>query len=161
MLPDVLPEAYVAHSSPSRMRIRVPAKKGGTAYFAWLRDQLLSLPGITTVEVNPLTGSVLVVGDVAGGDIREFARVNGLFRFHSAGTAVKPLERVITGGIRQVDLSIRSYTGGQLDLSSLIFLYLAGAGNLPDQHRQRDGAGLVYGFLVCVGSLFQLHDGTR
>src|SRR5262249_12195958 len=43
------------------MRVRIPSLKGNEDLARPLREHLASIPGVARVEVNPVTGSVLVV----------------------------------------------------------------------------------------------------
>ena len=52
--------AHVRHHLPGRLRLKVPAAKGDPAWFQHLQRTLLGLPGLTQVEINPITGSVLL-----------------------------------------------------------------------------------------------------
>ncbi len=56
----MLPEAYISHYIPGRLRIRVPEAKRNQALLEKLREALLSAPGVEAVDCNPLTGSMLV-----------------------------------------------------------------------------------------------------
>jgi len=51
----------VIHAIPGRMRLRIPSLKGNEDLARPLRERLSSIPGVAYVEVNPVTGSVLVV----------------------------------------------------------------------------------------------------
>lgn len=54
--------SYV-HSTPGRMRIRVPALRGEESRYRRMEADLAARPGITHVTANPLTGSVLILFD--------------------------------------------------------------------------------------------------
>jgi hypothetical protein len=56
-------QAYVAHHTTSRLRLKVPSHKQDEAFFASLRQELLGQRGIVSVDVNPLTASVLIIHD--------------------------------------------------------------------------------------------------
>lgn len=57
----MLPQAYVSHSSKGRLRFRVPSKKSDLAYFSTLHQTFEEYDFIHQLEVNPSTGSVLVL----------------------------------------------------------------------------------------------------
>lgn len=48
------------HYVPGRLRIKTPALKRAPAAAAAGQARLAALPGVTAVEVNPLTGSALI-----------------------------------------------------------------------------------------------------
>jgi len=50
----------VVHLLPGRMRLRFKALKGRPSIAAELRQHLGAVPGISHVDVNPLTGSLLL-----------------------------------------------------------------------------------------------------
>jgi len=56
-------QAYVVHRTTNRLRLKVPSHKQDEAFFASLRQELLEQCGIVSVDVNPLTASVLIVHD--------------------------------------------------------------------------------------------------
>lgn len=56
----MLPEAAISHSAPGRTRFRVASKRREAAYYAKLAEHLQRLNGVGQVDVNPVTGSVLV-----------------------------------------------------------------------------------------------------
>lgn len=55
--------AYVVHHVRGRMRLRLPRAKGDAAALNEIREFVCSIPGVSKVEVNPVTGSVLVQYD--------------------------------------------------------------------------------------------------
>ena len=128
-----LPKAHVSHLSARRLRIRIPSEKGNAAYFDTLQKSLSVHAKAQSTSVNELTGSLLLVGDAI--DLESLAAVaeeQGLFtiredpndpsgnRRHLPGRAVRPLQ----GVQRAMD----RMTGGNLDLTGLIFFVLVGTG---------------------------------
>ena len=55
-----LPTAFVSHSVPGRVRLRVPSMRQKEDYFARLREQLASVPGMRRLTTNTRTASVLI-----------------------------------------------------------------------------------------------------
>jgi hypothetical protein len=53
----------VVHFLPGRVRLKVPAAKGNAAYIAQVREMFLQVPGVRSLEANPITGSVLILYD--------------------------------------------------------------------------------------------------
>lgn len=51
------------HAMPGRLRLRVHALKGGRNPAPSLYDRLLAIPAIRRVDINPRTGSVLLLFD--------------------------------------------------------------------------------------------------
>ncbi|MGE3542010.1 MAG: HMA2 domain-containing protein [Candidatus Tectimicrobiota bacterium] len=59
------PAIQVSHFVPGRIRLKLPRLKGDTVLAQDVQRLLTALPGIQGVEVSTLTGSVLVLYDVA------------------------------------------------------------------------------------------------
>ena len=53
----------VVHFTPGRVRLKVAAVKNNPAYSGMLKDAFQAVPGISSLEVNSLTGSVLIQYD--------------------------------------------------------------------------------------------------
>ena len=58
-----LPEASISHQSVDRLRIKVASRKGDAGYFANVVKSLSGLRKFKHLAANPLTGSVLCVGE--------------------------------------------------------------------------------------------------
>jgi hypothetical protein len=52
--------AVVVHSTPNRLRIRIPAWRHNTLRFAALQQRLLGHPDILDVRINPLAASIII-----------------------------------------------------------------------------------------------------
>ena len=52
--------AYVQHSLPGRLRLRVPAAKGEEDELREISSAIAKTEGIDQVEYNPITGSILI-----------------------------------------------------------------------------------------------------
>jgi hypothetical protein len=115
------------------LRIRFPSQRGNQEYFADLQKALSGYEGAEAVEVNGLTGSLLLVGDEL--DLRSvlaFGEENSLFTVEKA--ADKPRQRPehlpgkIVKPLQGLHHAMGQFTGGNLDLSGLVFLLLLGTG---------------------------------
>jgi hypothetical protein len=53
-------EAYVHHHLPGRLRLKLPAAKGEEAQLREISSAIAGTPGISHVEYNPITGSILI-----------------------------------------------------------------------------------------------------
>jgi hypothetical protein len=74
-----LDEARLSHLLEGRLRMRVPARRQDSAFFADVARRLRECEGIEDVRVNPVTGSVLVVHATTLQAIAAFAAQQGLF----------------------------------------------------------------------------------
>jgi hypothetical protein len=144
----MLHTAHVSHHLPSRLRLKVPRAKGDPPWCQHLRQVLLGLPGLTRVEINPVTGSVLLHYDAAQHE--EFLRQLTAYATHADLFALRPpalseaetlartieaeagvlatqsetARRIVTG-VEQLNIAIKRATGNTLDLNVLLPLGLA------------------------------------
>lgn len=52
--------AFVVHRTPTRMRIRIPSRRGEDAFFDGLKRQLLGRAGVWDVQTSSVTCSVVI-----------------------------------------------------------------------------------------------------
>lgn len=53
-------QAEVAHTLPGRIRLRLREKRGDTAYFASLSEEVMICDGVERVKANAATGTILI-----------------------------------------------------------------------------------------------------
>lgn len=95
------PMVFVAHSVPSRTRLRIPDRRHQPDYFAQLSQRLSAHPRVRQVEVNAGTGSVLLRHDGAIAPIlEELGDVLRLVR-----DAPPPVRRPAPRAVRSVPVS--------------------------------------------------------
>jgi hypothetical protein len=70
----------LTHDAPGRVRYRIAARRGDPAFFARIGKELLKCEMVQTVEINPLTGSILVLHAAQPAEITHYAEQHGLFR---------------------------------------------------------------------------------
>ncbi|HXX58012.1 MAG TPA: hypothetical protein VEI96_08445 [Thermodesulfovibrionales bacterium] len=125
----MLPDAYISHQTPERLRIKIPSRKRDQAYLTRMKELLSALEGIEAVECNPLTGSLLLTHKVVKKErIAEYAAVNSLFRINGLNASPVGLQRRISGTFKGMDSQLKTFTGGEIDIGGLAFLVLLGAG---------------------------------
>ena len=56
-------DVQIVHALPGRVRLKVHRLKHNIAYAADIQRHLLEVPGITHLEANPQTGSLLILYD--------------------------------------------------------------------------------------------------
>ncbi|MCU0560855.1 MAG: hypothetical protein MUD16_11785 [Desulfobacterales bacterium] len=121
------PEAFIAHHSPHRLRIRIPSRRGDAAFFASV--QKVCARSGERPEANPETASLLFVGETAAIDaVAEFGRAQALFDLRTHASPHRPLMHAAVKPVAGLDRSLRLATGGRIDLPSGIFLMLMGFG---------------------------------
>jgi copper chaperone CopZ len=87
MATTLTPFTYL-HSTPGRMRIRVPDRRGDERFSHQIERELIRTPGITRVQSNPLTGSVLILFDPLRVDDRQI--LDDLGRMGLVGDVISP-----------------------------------------------------------------------
>jgi copper chaperone CopZ len=83
-------KAQVIHHIPGRMRVKLPQMKGKSEALAKVKQSVCQMPGVTSVDTNTTTGSVLVNYDPKAFDqfqssLADHAETQSLF-------SLKPLE---------------------------------------------------------------------
>jgi len=124
----MLPEAHVSHCTTNRLRIKIPSKKRSAAFFRTMEECFATLPGIESVEANPLTGSVLVSHHSDERSIREWIQKRRIVSLKEVHRKRTTLRQDITRGAKTVNTRIASVTGGQVDLWDVAGLSLLSAG---------------------------------
>jgi hypothetical protein len=125
----MMPEAFISHRTSKRLRLKIPSHKGDLSYFAQLRDDFSRAQAFETLDVNPLTGSVLFVKE--GIDI-EAVKKGGeeaqLFELRAAQRGSVPVAERVASSFKSVNESLHRFTGGDVDLAGIAFLTLVGIG---------------------------------
>ena len=80
----MLPDAYLSHQTSGRIRVKIPSKKGDDSYFKNANALLQQHKGIDRTEVNPLTGSILIIHSGNSTSVMKIAETNKLFRLNGA-----------------------------------------------------------------------------
>lgn len=90
-----LPGAYISHSTLARVRFRVPTKRGDSAWFEKVKNELGAAKGIAGVEINPKTGSILVFHGTNDERVAEAAEKSGLFHVSEATVRHDPKQHFV------------------------------------------------------------------
>jgi hypothetical protein len=135
---STVPEAYICHASSGRLRVRIPAKKNDPIYFSGLREYLAPIPGVVRVEVNPLTGSVLVEHQLELNNIddlkpvADYSEMSGLFRLvvptRAAPNTAIPLGQRLAATVAGFNEQVKTWTSGMLDFPTVAALGLISVG---------------------------------
>lgn len=124
----MLPEARCLHRTPTRFRVKIATEKSDAAFFTYVQERLAQCRLVSAVEVNPLTGSVLIFHTGELGAIAEYAEKNKLFRLVPYRKNSGSVAHATITTYKTVDAQIKKLSGGELDLAHTAFLTLAGAG---------------------------------
>jgi hypothetical protein len=124
----MLPEAYISHMISRRLRIRIPSRKGDVLFFGEMHKRLSCFDGIERVEVNALTGSVLLIHAVDLREIADFARQNNLFSILDTKIYRKQtyVSRKISETFRDINHKVIISTKGFANIPDLLVLTFLG-----------------------------------
>jgi len=84
---EPLPIAEIVHGMESRARLRISSRRGDAPFFKAIVAGLSAHPGVSAVEVSPMTGSVLIRHVVPFEEIVTASEKAGLFRVGEAEVA--------------------------------------------------------------------------
>src|SRR5690606_28767256 len=121
--------AFIVHELSGRFRLRVPDKRNDKAFFDVLADRLSECPGVTNVEFNVHTGSVLLfhAAAVPASDVIRYAEQAELFSVKPLpATAARTLGQQATKGLEAFDRGLASLSGGLVDLQAAFLVLLVG-----------------------------------
>jgi hypothetical protein len=129
----MLPEAYLTHLTPGRLRVKIPSKKGDGSYFLSLKERFAHFPGVEKIEVNPLTGSLLVLHNLDLQNIdrkalSDYTEMSGLFKLQFVSNPPDSASDTIHKTYWEANEKVKRFTDGQIDLPVLAFTGLLGAG---------------------------------
>src|SRR5579884_414175 len=129
----MLPKAYISHQTSGRLRIRIPTQKRNQAYFSALKERFSSFPGVQKVEVNPLTGSVLVqhtfhLNEIDFKMISDYTQQGGLFQLERPDLSAGSVSKKVVETFQNANQKVERFTGGDIDLPTLTSMGLLGFG---------------------------------
>jgi hypothetical protein len=124
----MIPEALIAHSSPGRLRVKVPAHRGNPIVLEGLCGHLRNYPGIYSAEANPVTGSILILHETDAEAIMGYARSQGLFSLRVEERTKPEVQRVVASSYASADRALRRLTSGDMDIRTVSVLLLIAAG---------------------------------
>ncbi len=125
-------DAVVSHNSRGRLRIKIASLKGEEKALAEWKDQLAQCPGVSSVDISPVTGSILLIHQTSIDAIAEYAKSKELFLLQQArqiqGRSSGNLHQNITETFKGMDEKVRNLTDGDMNLGGMAFVVLVGAG---------------------------------
>lgn len=124
--PMLLPYAQIVHQSGQRTRFRLPGCKGDLDYFTTADRALRACAGVTTVETNPLTGSILVIHTTDRTQLIEFAEKTHLFTLNAPARVARSAMAEASRNIDRLDVHLQRISGGAFALDEALFTALVG-----------------------------------
>jgi hypothetical protein len=127
----MIPDAIIAHASSGRLRVKIPSQRGNLGALKSYGDQFAACPGVLSIEVNPVTGSILLIHQTTVREIAEYARSRNLFSLEEQKGPKVPsadLRRNLGETFKSFDRQIQNLTDGDMDLSGFALAALIAAG---------------------------------
>lgn len=126
---DLPSDAYVAHISSGRLRIRIPSRKGNSSFLDSVKVLFAGLPGLQSMEANPVTGSLLVLhssGEAAVRALLDSYNLSGASRTVKGKPAASAVHGEIATIFRGWDRQIQNFSVGNLNLEAVVAISLIG-----------------------------------
>lgn len=121
------PRATVVHQMAGRTRLRIPDKRRDQPYFDQVADRLRELPGVTQVEANATTASVLIEHEQNLDDLAEAISGNsGLASLVGLVLETPPVAQRLRSEIMTLDDEVQRLSGGKFDLGTVASFGLLG-----------------------------------
>ncbi|MDB5408266.1 MAG: uncharacterized protein JWL84_3178 [Rhodospirillales bacterium] len=117
-------KAYVVHSLPGRVRIKVPERRGDSDFFDDIKRRLERLDGVSHVATNPVTGSILVQHEGEIADLVMQALGADIGNLLELALHAPPVAQRLCLEMAAIDRNIKRVTAGELDLGTLASLGL-------------------------------------
>jgi len=120
-----LPGAFICHQSAHRLRFRIAARRGDVEYFDNLQQTLTRFQKFAKLEVNALTGSVLIVDEhIVVDDIADYAATRQLFALNDPGNSRSPMTTQLESHLENINTGVRRLTSGEMDIAGILLLFL-------------------------------------
>jgi hypothetical protein len=128
------PEVRVAHVTRGRIRLRVVGAPPDGAFSKELERALKGSPAVRAISIRPLTGSLIVEHTGTSDEMLRWAKERAILHADVdaaaiASAAEDPLTH-LAHAIEDASEHLRRIAGGELDLRTLAFYGLVGAGAL-------------------------------
>jgi hypothetical protein len=118
-------QAYLVHQVPGRYRLRIPARRRDSAYFAGLAESLQALESIQTLQANSQTAGILIRHDgLALEQLADFARDRELFDITTKDLPLIPILDKAATTFANFNQELSTRSNSTLDMRSLAFVAL-------------------------------------
>ncbi len=122
------PFAFVSHMTGTRIRLKIPSKKKDSVFFSSLAEKIPAIEGVQSVEMNPVTGSVLLLHSSDPEHIIQTFATAGFFRFESSSSERAHLQGRISEAFNGINVALKDVSENELDLGGAAFLILLALG---------------------------------
>ena len=119
------PVAVITHNTEDRIRLRMASCRGDRPFFDAMAEKVSAAFPSWSVQVNALTGSMLVCGkDLATEQLIDFGRSKGLFETETTPAIGRSMALSVTEPLHSADAQIKALTGNRIDLPGAVFVAL-------------------------------------
>jgi len=126
---DLPGDTFISHSAKGRTRLKVPSQKRKGTFFERLSGELKEVPGITQIQTNPLSGSVLILHTELSDGLSTWIKAHpGLTLKTGSSLHPNDVHQKISGTFEEANGRIRRFTKGELDIPTLSFIALLAVG---------------------------------
>lgn len=141
--PVAVPFVRVVHRTSTRTRLRTRGMKGNREYFEQLRAELSKLAGVHSVQVNPLTESVLLEHEVPIDPLLREAEQRGFLHLDLEPVEEEPYLARIGRALVEGGQKMHQDSSGRVDLDTLTFFGMLAGGLYQCTHGHALPAGVT------------------
>ena len=114
-----VPWAVVAHCSAGRLRLRIPAMRHNTGYFAEVRSVMFECPGVEHVEVNPVSASVLICHRCTLEALRAHGAEAQLLAWEPPASTAVTIAARLASTYEACNERVKSFTRDEIDILAI------------------------------------------
>lgn len=117
-------EAFIVHNITGRLRIKVPSKKGNILFFENLMTKLQDIRAIEKIEINALTGSIILYSSSKSEDLISSLSSLNILKIVPSNTNKIKISSSFKNAFKEIDNKVKGLTCGELNLADIVFLSL-------------------------------------
>ena len=137
------PTVRVVHRTSTRTRLRTRGMKGNREYFEQLRGELSKMAGVHSVQVNPLTESVLLEHEVPIDPLLRDAEQRGFLQLDLQPIEEEPYLARVGRALVESDQKLHQASSGRVNMDTLTFLGMLAGGFYQCTHGHALPAGVT------------------
>lgn len=132
----MIAKAYIGHQIENRTRFYLPGEEDNFVLFSLIEEKFSICEGVTRVQINSTTGSVLICHEVPLSQIESYAKAHDLFEIDSSIHEKKNWAKDLLEKVDSIDKRVIEVTDGELNLASLAGFSLLSAGVFQISRKQ-------------------------
>lgn len=118
------PSATLEHLTPDRARLRLPSLRREREALEELAHAMVDLPGVYSVEANPLTAGILIRYQGDFDELSKAALGAGLFIMEAPEPGPDVMHG-LRGRMRDMEKLLRRNSAGSVDVNTAVFLFFS------------------------------------